>query len=145
MLFAWLLGGARPPSSYVEAIAQFPVNWTALNQVSPETAAMLASAKPSTYARLGGNGSNKDGAHAIGLGSWKLGCPKFHQYAFDTNETFERVLSCVATVDTVLVADSFVARQGSARWNSFVQRGEEILKTQFVCEHHGAIRVCNHR
>jgi hypothetical protein len=142
MLFAWVLGGARPPSSYVKAIAQFPVKWAMLNEVPRETAAMLANAKPSTYARLG---MNDDGGHAIGLGSWKLACPKFHQYEFDTTDSFERVLSCVATVETVLVAASFIPHQGWVRWNNFVQRAEEILQSQFVCKHQGAVRVCNRR
>ncbi len=142
LLFAWGLGGLRNPNSYVGAIYQFPLNWTLLNRVPLETAAMLANSQPSAYARLG---QNDDGGHAIGLGRWKLACPKFHQYAFDPTASFDQVLSCLNSVDTVLVSESFIPEQGQHRWNNFVRRAEAILRSQFVCKQVGPLRVCHRR
>jgi len=100
---------------------------------------MVAGSRPSTYARLG---KNDDFGHAIGLARWKLGCARFHQYPFDTEENRTKALDCAAGVETILVAPSFAPEQGQPDWNRFVAEGEKLLSSGFRCERRGIFRVC---
>jgi hypothetical protein len=101
--------------------------------------AMVAGSKPSIYARLG---KNDDGGHAIGLARWKLGCARFHQYPFDTNDNLKKVLDCAAGVETILVTPSFAPEQDQPAWNRFVAQGEALLSSGFRCERRDGFRVC---
>ena len=139
ILLSWIASGGGPPGRYIEASLRFGDNWKALNAVPRDTMAMVAGSKPSLYARLG---KNDDGGHAIGLARWKLGCARFHQYPFDTNDNLKKVLDCAAGVETILVTPSFAPEQDQPVWNRFVAQGEALLSSGFRCERRDGFRVC---
>ena len=140
VVLSWVLSGAAGPGRYLEAARHLAGDWKSLNAPPPDAAAMLSASKPSAYARFG---KNDDYGHAIGLAKWKLACPRFHQYPFDTSENLETALHCAAGVDTVLVAPRFAPEQGQPDWNRFVAEGEKLLASSFACERRGAFRVCH--
>lgn len=142
ILLSWILSGGGAPSRYAEAAARFGDRWKALNTVPQDTRAMVVGSRPSTYARLG---KNDDFGHAIGLAGWKLGCARFHQYPFDTNENLKNALDCAAGVETILVTPSFAPKQDQPDWNRFVAAGEKLLSSGFHCERRGIFRVCRRR
>jgi hypothetical protein len=133
------LSGAGDPGRYIQAARRLGDHWAALNAVPRDTMVMLQGSRPSTYARLG---KNDDGGHAIGLAGWTLGCARFHQYPFDTNENLKTVLSCAARMETILVTPSFAPEQGQPDWNRFVAEGEKLLSSGFHCEYRDIFRVC---
>ena len=139
VLLSWMLSGGGVPSRYLEAAERLGDSWKALNAVPQDTMAVVAGSRPSTYARLG---KNDDFGHAIGLARWKLGCARFHQYPFDTNENLRKALDCAAGVETILVTPSFAPEQGKPDWNRFVAQGESLLSSGFHCERRGIFRVC---
>ena len=139
ILLSWILSGGGAPSRYAEAATRFGDRWKALNAVPQDTRAMVVGSRPSTYARLG---KNDDFGHAIGLARWKLGCARFHQYPFDTNENLKNTLDCAAGVETILVTPSFAPEQDQPDWNRFVAAGEKLLSSGFHCERRGIFRVC---
>jgi hypothetical protein len=139
ILISWILSGGSGPARYIEAARRLGANWKALNATPQDAMAIMSNSSPSTYARLG---KNDDGGHAIGLAQWKLGCARFHQYPFDTNENLKNTLDCAAGVETILVTPSFAPEQDQPGWNRFVANGERLLSTRFHCQHQGALRVC---
>jgi len=140
IILSWILSGGAGPGRYIEAGRHLAGGWKSLNSAPPDAAAMLSASKPSTYARLG---KNDDYGHAIGLAKWKLACPRFHQYPFDTGENLKNTLDCASRVETILVAPRFAPEQGQPDWNRFVADGEKLLASGFSCQRRGAFRVCH--
>jgi hypothetical protein len=118
---------------------QLANHWRQLNTAPQDATAIMAGSKPSIYSRLG---KNDDNGHAIGLSKWKLGCPRFHQYPFDTTENLKRALDCAAKVNTILVAPSFAPMRDQPDWNRFIANGEKLLASDFQCERRGNFRIC---
>ncbi len=139
VILSWILSGAANPVRYGEAASHLAGNWRSLNAPPQDATAIAASYSPGIYARFG---KNDDSGHAIGLSQWKLGCARFHQYPFDTDENLKQTLACAAGVDTVLVTPSFAPEQGQPGWNHFVADGEKLLSSAFHCQYKGALRLC---
>jgi hypothetical protein len=140
IVLSWILSGAAGPGRYIQTARHLADGWQSLNAPPPDAAAMLSASTPSTYARLG---KNDDFGHAIGLAKWKLACPRFHQYPFDSDQNLQNVLHCAAEVETILVAPRFALEEGQPDWNRFVIEGEKLLASSFACERRGAFRVCH--
>jgi len=139
VILSWILSGAANPIRYSEAAMHLAGNWRSLNAPPQDATAIAASSRPGVYARFG---KNDDNGHAIGLSKWKLGCARFHQYPFDTDENLKQTLACAAGVDTLLVTPSFAPEQGQPGWNRFVAGGEKLLLSAFHCQYRGALRLC---
>jgi hypothetical protein len=139
IILSWIVSGVPGLAHYGEAASRLADNWKQLNAISPDTIAIMTGSAPSTYARLGKNDEN---GHAIGLSKWNLGCPRFHQYPFDTQEQLNNTLACAARVDTILVTPSFAPEPDQPGWNRFVADGEKMLASAFHCRRHGALRLC---
>jgi hypothetical protein len=101
---------------------------------------LLAYGSGSTYARLG---QNDDQGHAVGLGKWKLSCPRFHQYRFESATILNNVLKCASTAPVLIIANSIVPEpeSNSPTWNDFVAGVEQIAKG-YSCDASSGLRIC---
>lgn len=139
IILSWIVSGVPGLGRYGEAASRLADNWKQLNTTPPDTIAIMENSAPSSYARLG---KNDDNGHAIGLSKWKLACPRFHQYPFDTKEQLKNTLDCAARADTILVTASFAPEQDQSHWNRFVADGEKMLASAFHCRRRGVLRLC---
>lgn len=142
VLMALTLGGALDAFLIPQRFMGFRHAISSLNELSPETIALLDTRTTGAYARLGGN---DDMAHAIGLRAWTLSCPKFHQYPFESREQLHAVLACALSAPNVIVARSFQPIETRPFWSEFVSDGERALAAAFECRNEGGIRICIHK
>lgn len=117
-------------------------------RVPVEAAALLAVAGASgSYARFG---SNDDGGHANGLSGWNLGCARFHQYAFLDDDTLQTYVSCITTVDAVIVSSGSTAQLLRTETMQDPLRGyarlvSDKLEEGFDCTRVSAVAICLNR
>lgn len=136
---AIVLSGPVPPSQYVNSVLSAPQSLRALREVPPETQAILSVGQHGTYARVG---QNDDRGHAYGLGNWKLACPRFHQYPFDSPQALEDVVQCLPKASVILVSPSAVPVEDNTVWNAYLERVETLLRTSFSCAEWSGERIC---
>jgi hypothetical protein len=136
------LGGGPTFHRYLKNFAEISHALGSLREVSPETRRALMSNPPKTYARIG---QNDDQGHAFGLSDWKLACPKFHQYYFESDAALNHVLDCASTAPTIIVAASVALKPGWPAWNNFVRRTEGILEASYSCDASYGLRICRRR
>lgn len=141
LVVAVLVGGVVHPYTFLTSVRQARQSVLSLSGPSSEAVTLLAVAPTGRYARLG---SNDTDAHARGLGSWTLGCPRFTQYHFDPPWSFEEALTCLPTVDAVLVLDGFAPESDQPSWNAFVIRARSTLASQFHCRPESYGELCTH-
>jgi hypothetical protein len=134
-----LLAGLPTPIEALRDWRRLPEVWAMNVGVAPEAQRLLTLGQHGSYARLG---QNDDQGHAAGVPSWKLTCPRFHQYPFQPSSVLVEVLSCTAKSPVVLVAPSLAPEDGWTDWNKFVAEAEHLLATQFECSTYQQIRVC---
>ena len=134
-------------SSYVTAIRNFRGSYAELAQVSPETRRLLAIGSSGIYARFG---INDDMGHAVGLGNWKLACPRFHQFPFEPAALLDKVFECASTAPTLIISAHIVPQGPSwmwmpqvdwTAWNEFVAKVEHLTKS-YSCDASSGLRVC---
>jgi hypothetical protein len=142
VLAAYLIGGAAHPYWYLTALRGLGTHVASLQGRSPEADALIAKGQAGRYARLGTNDTN---AHARGLQSWELVCPRFHQYPFDSPSALAEVLTCLPTADAVIVASAFGPETGEAAWNRFVSRARAVLSEDYTCEPTSFGELCTRR
>ena len=92
-----------------------------------------------SYARFGLNDEN---GGARGLGGWKLACPRFQQYPFESADLLDGVLACGSTAPVLIVAASLAPRPGRPDWNAFVAAVERRLAQDYSCEADLGVRLC---
>ncbi|MDB5597563.1 MAG: hypothetical protein JWM36_4524 [Hyphomicrobiales bacterium] len=142
VLMALTLGGALDVFLIPQRLMGLSRTLASLNELSPETIALLDTRKTGAYARLGGN---DDMAHAIGLRAWRLSCPKFHQYPFGSREQLHAALACALRAPNVVVARSFQPVETRPLWNEFVADAERALTAEFECTNASGIRICRRK
>jgi hypothetical protein len=142
-----LLVGSLSLSGYAAAIRNFRRSYANLGQLSPETRRLLAVGGSGTYARFG---SNDDMGHGVGLGNWKLACPRFHQYPWEPAELLNKVFECASKAPTLIISQHLVPEGPSWRWmpqidwttwNEFVAKVEDLTK-RYSCDAGSGLRVC---
>jgi len=139
---AIMLSGPATPTKYVSSVLSAPQSLVALGQVPAESKAILSIAPAGTYARVG---QNDDGGHAFGLGNWKLVCPRFHQYPFDSAQVLDGVLDCIPSAEVIVVSPTAVPVAGNATWNTYLDRVETTLHAHYSCALSGVERICTRR
>ncbi len=144
-LTAVLMSGPPMPKRYARAWLNSANAVAALRDPSPETKKLLTLAASGTYARLG---RNDDAGHAIGLDSWHLQCPRFHQYDFQPEAVLEPVFKCVSTADYLLIGTDFSkedAPNSDPYWDKFVSEAEQLLASHYDCDAPSGLRACKRR
>jgi hypothetical protein len=138
---ALLLAGAPSPQLVADSVLSAPTRLRALDDLAPATVDLLSTGAASSYARVG---LNDELGHARGLGDWRLACPKFHQYEYDPEQTFDQLTSCIPDVPWLIVGSSLAPEPGYPRWNDFVNTVEQTLAEEFTCEQRAWGRLCRH-
>lgn len=118
------------PVALLHAAQTAVPRYRSLLTVSPEGLALARLGEGDTYARVG---SNSDLGHAYGLGSWRLGCPEFHQYYFQPYSLLKRTLDCLPSVDTVVIAPDAVPKSGADDWNRYLAEVDALMGAEFRC------------
>jgi hypothetical protein len=131
------MGGAPDPTKYIQ---DFHRSYAKLNGVSPEAQRLLEVGNSGTYARFGWG----DIGHAIGLRHWKLGCPRFAQFRFDSEAVLNKVFECASTSPTLVISAGFVP-QKEPLTKEFVSRVEHLLNENYSCDVDSGLRVCMRR
>jgi hypothetical protein len=93
--------------------------------------ALLDIARTGTYARLG---QNDDYAHAKGLQSWKLACPRFHQYPFEAASIFKQTLDCIDEAEYLIISPQFKEYSQTPVWDEFVKLAMIEVGQKFKCK-----------
>lgn len=130
---------AAYPESVVRSITHGPSSLASLGSVPPEAQAILSFGDHGTYARVG---QNDDLGHAYGLGGWKLVCPKFDQYSFDSLQTLRDVSECLPSAKVIVVSPSAIKIPDDETWNTYITNVEATLRAQYSCATWGDERVC---
>jgi hypothetical protein len=127
------------PESVMRSLANLPYSLSRLGSIPPEARAVLSFGEHGTYARVG---ENDDLGHAYGLRGWKLVCPKFHQYPFDSEQALRDVLACLPDAQAVIVSPSAYPIPGEEKWNSYIANVEAVLRLNYSCVDWGGERIC---
>ncbi|MBT2514517.1 hypothetical protein [Arthrobacter sp. ISL-30] len=138
LCFALLLSGPVGPEKYYDSVLSAERSVTALAEPSSEAQALLAIAPSGNYARVG---QNFDGGHAYGLEEWKLACPRFHQYPFDSRHLLQEAANCLPEADVILIDASAEPLPGKEAWNEYLERVHALLVMKYLCSH-GEERIC---
>lgn len=133
-----VLGGSWPVH-YLSVARAAPIRWASLTVVSPATHALDSLGRGHTYARIG---QNDDRAHAYGLDGWRLACPAFHQYPFQSYDLLHKTLVCLPRADALIVAASAAPVEGRPDWNRYLADAEKLLAQQYTCTPVDDVRLC---
>jgi hypothetical protein len=136
---AFLLGGSPGPGRYLHKPMDIIASVRMLDAIPPAAKRLLRIGSTGAYARLG---PNDDYGHAFGLNNWKLVCPRFHQYSFQSAKILNEVLSCAASAPTLIVTESFAHEEGRPIWNQFIDNGETLLRSSYSCDAESGLRIC---
>jgi hypothetical protein len=139
---AVMLSGPATPTKYLGSVLSAPQSIIALGEAPAESRAVLSVAPSGTYARVG---KNDDDGHAFGLGNWKLACPRFHQYPFDSSQVLDGVVDCLPGAGVIVVSPTAVPVAGNTTWNTFLDKVETTLGTHYSCALSGVERICTRR
>jgi hypothetical protein len=137
-LAAVILADAGALEQYARAVRSFRESYGELNELSPEARKVLAVSSTGTYARFG---SNDDKGSAVGLGEWKLLCPRFHKYRFQPASILDESLKCAANAQVLIISESFGPAPDSPTWNAFVAGVDRLLQN-YSCDAPTGLRVC---
>ncbi|MGF9650264.1 hypothetical protein AAIH32_20085 [Pseudarthrobacter oxydans] len=130
------------PESVMRSISNLPHLLSRLGSIPPEAQAVLSVGDRGTYARVG---HNDDLGHAYGLGEWKLACPKFHQYPFDSVQTLRDVSVCLPGAQVIIVSPSARPISNNETWNSYLSNVEVTLRLNYSCADWEGERICVRR
>jgi hypothetical protein len=136
---ALLLAGAPSPQLATDSVLSAPTRWRALDDVAPWTTDLISRASQGAYARVG---LNDELGHAFGLRDWHLACPKFHQYEYDPQQTYDAVVACLPSAQWLMVDSSLAPKVGYPRWNDYVDRVEALIDADFTCTAFEWGRLC---
>ena len=153
-LIGYLMAGTFALAKYVTSVASFHQSYAALGELSPEAQRLLTIASSGTYARFG---LNDDMGHAIGLRHWKLACPRFHQYPFESAALLNEAFECASKAPVLIISANLKPLSDAAlswwavsarlspdawlSWNEFVARVEHLSES-YSCDASSGLRVC---
>jgi hypothetical protein len=104
-----------------------------------EAKALLSVAASGSYARLGDNSSP---AASIGVRSWRLACPTFQQYEFDTAATLNGTLKCIEAKKPVLLLAAFEDSPGHKPMHNFYVAVQRLIMSHYTCQRSLGLAVC---
>ena len=137
-LIGFLMAGTLALKEYIKSILRFRESYAALNELSPEARRLLAIASSGTYARIG---RNDDLGHAVGLGNWKLACPRFHQYPFEPTAVFNEVFECASMTPTLIISAGISPVPDRPSWNEYVAKVDQLAES-YSCDVSSGLRIC---
>jgi hypothetical protein len=133
------LSGLPGLSSYLTPIEFARANIGAHFRVSDEAKLILETGEPTTYARVGhGDEAN----HAYGLGDWKLECPFFAQFTWESTDVLNTTLECLPRAEVILVASGTERNTGKVAWDSYISAVDELLSREYSCRFSSGREVC---
>lgn len=133
------LTGLPSPSIYVTPIQYARANVWEQTRVPGETAAILSTGDPTSFARVGGA---NEGGFGQGLGEWTLACPRFEQSQYQNPASLADTLECLPSARVILTRDDAVPLEGEDRWNEFLAGVESLLAADYSCELFEYGRIC---
>lgn len=139
LLCAFVLAGLPTVAAYKTKLEYARANISALTSTPVETQEILSASPPTTYARVG---QGDDGGHAFGLQDWKLACPRFHQYWWESVDILESSLDCLPSAQVILVASSANNAVTTDRWAQYLSNVDELLKRDYTCKPINYDRIC---
>jgi hypothetical protein len=104
-----------------------------------EAKALLSVGASGSYARLGDNSSP---AASIGVRSWRLACPTFQQYEFDTAATLNGALKCIKAKKPVLLLAAFEDSPGRKPMHNFYVAVQRLIMSHYTCQRSLGLAVC---
>jgi hypothetical protein len=138
VLIGYLLGGISEPGEYVRRYAQSLGSYAELTELSPEAQRLLQTGDAGIYSRFG---TNDDQGHARGLRSWRLACPRFHQYYFEPAALLNRVFDCASATPTLIISRDFGPGPPQP-WDAFAERVENLIRSSYSCDADAGLRIC---
>jgi hypothetical protein len=145
-MFSLLLGGGLLYFMFASQIFSVKENFNNLRlyyendkSYSAEASALLMNAKSGTYARLG---QNDDNAHAKGLSSWDLVCPRFHQYPFENLDNLKLTSQCIGKAQYLILSPTFKEDPENITWNNFVSLTKYEIALKFKCTRYSKVEIC---
>jgi hypothetical protein len=139
VLAAFIAGGTLHPYYYLESARELPSRMAALGRNSVDSDVLTQQPKVHTYARAG---ANDDGAHAVGLRSLDLVCPRFHHYSFEGKAVFDKIYACLTTADALIVDENIRDEVDRAEWNAYVAQVRRLVSTGYTCVPTSRSQVC---
>lgn len=139
VLAAFLLGGALHPYYYLESARELPSRVVALSHDSVDSSVIVQQPRVHTYARAG---SNDDGAHAVGLRSYALVCPRFHHYPFESRAVFDSIYACLPKADALIVDETIKDAPNAPEWNAYVAKVRALVSNGYTCVPTSRSQVC---
>ena len=139
VLAAFITGGTLHPYYYLESAREVPSRVAALGSPSVDSVVLNQQPKVHTYARAG---ANDDGAHAVGLRSLDLVCPRFHHYSFEGKAVFDRIYACLPRADALIVDESIRDEVDRPEWNAYVAQVRRLVSTGYTCVPTPRSQVC---
>ena len=144
LLAALLMGASTSPKPLTESFRSARSNLASLSEFAPETQRLLKFGEQGRYARVGW----ADFGHAAGLKKWKLLCPRFHQYPYDSKEALDITFECLKTAPVILVSKEFPLRYNfvdETDWLAYVADVERLLRDEYTCDAPTGLRVCTRK
>ena len=104
---ALLLSGLPSVKAYLDPILYFRGNAVTYFTPSAEAELIMSTGTPTSYARVG-RGDGQD--HALGLNEWKLACPFFTQFTWESSAVLDATLNCLPNARVILVEANLLRR-----------------------------------
>lgn len=134
-----LLAGLPSWGPYLSHLEYARANLNMQGGIPREAALILETGPPSTYARVG---QGDDPGHAIGLTDWKLACPRFQQYWWESDEVLGESLACLPEAKVILVTRDANREVTTPMWDRYLAGVEGLLARDYACTDHEGTRIC---
>ena len=136
---AILISGFPSAKLYLDPILYFQANAATYFTPSAEAELIMSTGPATSYARVGsGDGLN----HAFGLNDWKLSCPFFTQFTWESSEVLGETLDCLPNARVILVEADLPRNTANPDWNDYVDAVDDLLKAEYTCRVVGGAQVC---
>jgi hypothetical protein len=136
---ALLLSGIPSPRAFLDPILFFRANAAAYFEASVEAKLIMSTGTPTSYARVGGgNGPN----HAYGLRDWKLACPFFTQFTWESSSVLGATLNCLPRAKVILVEAELPRNTNYPDWNQYIRSVDNLLRSEYSCRVVAGAKVC---
>jgi hypothetical protein len=138
----YIAAGVLHPYFLLTSARGVPTSLRMLQQESPASASLASQPQLRTYARAG---SNDTAAHALGLRSPELACPRFHQYSIEPAAILDATATCLPRADALIIDDSLRPEAGASAWNAYVARVRALVATGYDCSPTAGAEACVRR
>jgi hypothetical protein len=135
----WILAFAPQPGAYLDPLLYARANLNIQTQTPPETALILSTGKPTTFARVG---RGNDAGFTYGLRDWTLACPIMIQESWQAKPLLDPVLECLPRANVIMIAKDAKSDANYEDWNAFLARVNDLTNEDYECRAAEAGTVC---